>query len=152
MNTTTDVALILWNTDVIDLMSFVLLRRNLKSCGVEPSEGCERIEAFILSCSPSVVVFDLDPPYDRSAAVASHLLRRFADCCFVLTCADPNLALLKAPWLCHYALFQKPYQIDEIADAVRSMLRRSPTRAATLSSTFTWSTDSFIRNEHTSRQ
>src|SRR5438093_13084495 len=108
MNTTTDVALILWNTDVIDLMSFVLLRRNLKSCGVEPSEGCERIEAFILSCSPSVVVFDLDPPYDRSAAGASHLLRRFAYCCFVHTCEDPNLAWLKESRLYNYAMFKKP--------------------------------------------
>src|SRR5205809_3127140 len=81
MNTNIDVALILWNTDVIDLLSFVLLHRNLKSCGLGPFEGSERIEDFILSCSPSVVMFDLHPPYSRSAAVASHLLSRFPECC-----------------------------------------------------------------------
>jgi hypothetical protein len=134
MNTTTiDVALILWNRDVIDLVSFVLLRRDLKSRGLEPSGGRERIEDFILSCSPRVVVFDLEPPYDRSAAVASHLLGRFRDCSFVMTCADSNLALKKAPWLSRYALFQKPYEVDEIANTVRSMVSRAPRRAATLS-------------------
>ena len=130
MNTSTDVALILWNTDVIELVSFVLLRRNLKSCGLEPSEGRERIEDLILSCRPSVVIFDLDPPYDRSAAIVRDLSDRFRDCSFVMTCADSNLALKKAPWLSRYALFQKPYEIDEIANTVRSMVRCAPGKAA----------------------
>ena len=133
MNTTTDVALILWNTDVIDVVSFVLLRRNLRSRGLEPSEGRERIEDLILSCSPSVIIFDLDPPYDRSAAIVSDLLDRFRDCSFVMTCADSNLALKKAPWLSRYALFQKPYEIDEMANTVRSLVRRATGRVATLS-------------------
>jgi len=133
MNTTTDVALILWNTDVIDVVSFVLLRRNLRSRGLEPSEGRERIEDLILSCNPSVVIFDLDPPYDRSAAIVSDLLDRFRDCSFVMTCADSNLALKKAPWLSRYALFQKPYEIDEMANTVRSLVRRATGRVATLS-------------------
>jgi len=133
MNTTTDVALILWNTDVIDVVSFVLLRRNLRSRGLEPSEGRERIEDLILSCSPSVVIFDLDPPYDRSAAIVSDLLDRFRDCSFVMTCADSTLALKKAPWLSRYAQFQKPYEIDEMANTVRSLVRRAPGRVATLS-------------------
>ena len=133
MNTTTDVVLILWNTDVIDVLSFVLLSRDLKSRGLEPSEGRERIEDLILSCSPSVVIFDLDPPYDRSAAIVSDLLDRFRDCSFVMTCADSNLALKKAPWLSRYALFQKPYEIDEIANTVRLLVRRAPGRVATLS-------------------
>jgi len=132
MNTTTDVVLILWNTDVIDVLSFVLLSRDLKSRGLEPSEGRERIEDLILSCSPSVVIFDLEPPYDRSAAIALDLLNRFRECSFVMTCADSNLALRKAPWLSRYALFQKPYEIDEIANTVRSMVRRVQRKVATL--------------------
>ena len=138
MNTNIDVALILWNTDVIDLVSFVLLNRNLKSCGLEPSEGREKIEDFILSCSPRVVMFDLDPPYDRSAALASHLLSRFTNCCFVMTCADPNLALKEAPWLSRHVLFQKPYEIDEIANTARSMVGSAAARAVTLSLGLSW--------------
>jgi hypothetical protein len=130
MNTRTDVALILWNTDVIQLVSLVLLHRNLKSCGLEPSEGTERIEDLIVSCSPSVVVFDLDPPYDRSAAVALRLLRRFPDRSFVMTCADPPIALKNAPWLSRHPLFQKPYELDEIANTVRSLVRRARSVAA----------------------
>lgn len=124
MNTRIDVALILWNTDVIELLSFVLFRRNLTSLGLEPSEAAERIEDLILSCGPSVAVYDLDPPYDRSAAAARQLSRRFPDVSFVMTCADPALALKNAPWLCEHPVFQKPYEIDDIVSAVRFRVRR----------------------------
>jgi hypothetical protein len=120
-----DVALILWNTDIIELVSLVLLRRNLISLGFEPSEGTERIEDLIVTCNPSVVVFDLDPPYDRSAAVAMNLLDRFPDRAFVMTCADSALALRKAPWLSAHTMFQKPYEMDEIVNSVRSLVRRA---------------------------
>src|SRR5262249_11075640 len=133
MNTQIDVALILWNPDVIELVSLVLLHRHLKSRGTEPSEGIERIEALIRSCSSSVVVFDLAPPYHRSAAVALHLLNRFPDCQFVMTCADPALVLKTASWLSAHPIFQKPYEVDEIANTVRSMVRRACRNVATVS-------------------
>jgi len=126
MNTHTDVALILWNTDVIQLVSLVLHHRNLRSWGVEPSDGAEKIEDLILCTDPSVVVFDLDPPYDRSAAIALHLQNRFPELSFVMTCADSRLALHDAPWLSRHPIFQKPYAMDEIANLVRSMVRRVP--------------------------
>ncbi len=133
MNTQVDVALILWNPDVIELVSFVLLRRNLKSCGVEPSKGAKAIEDFIASSGASVVVFDLDPPYDRSAAAVLRLLYRFPDPSFVMTCADRALALRKASWLSGHPVFQKPYDIDEIANTVRLMVRRFPSNVEALS-------------------
>jgi len=123
MNRSIDVALILWNQDVIHLMSVVLLDRNLMSCGLEPSEGLEKIEDLIISSRPSVVVFDLDPPYQRSAAVAQDLLCGFPDVSFVMTCADPVLALKKAPWLSTYPMFQKPYDIPEIVNTLGSLVR-----------------------------
>ena len=132
MNPNTDVALILWNPDVIDLMSFVLLRRNVTSCGIEPSEGAERISDFIRSCSPAVIVFDLDPPYTRSAAEALYLLDRFPDHSFVMTCADRGLALSSASWLSCHPLFQKPYPLDDIAQTVHSMVIRGGSKLATL--------------------
>jgi DNA-binding NtrC family response regulator len=126
MNTHIDVALFLWNPDVIELMSVALRERNLKSRGVEPSEGEDKIEDLILSWDPNVVVFDLDPPYDRSAAIARHLHERFPDCSFVITCADSARALKKAPWLSRYRLFEKPYGMEDLANSVRSMVRRAP--------------------------
>jgi DNA-binding NtrC family response regulator len=122
MNNHTDVALILFNSDVIDLMSFVLLGADLKSCGFEPSEGVDRVEEFISSHCPGLVIFDLDPPYRISTVVLKRLLNRFPDLPFVITCADPTLAINAAPWLCCHHIFQKPYEPDEIRDLVGSML------------------------------
>src|SRR6185369_3505957 len=121
-NKSIDVALILWNQDVIELMSWVLHHRDLNSSGVEPSAGDERIENFITSASPTVVVFDLGPPYDRSAQVARRLLNRFPDRSFVMTCADKTMALRIAPWLSHHALLQKPYEMDEMANTIRLLV------------------------------
>jgi DNA-binding NarL/FixJ family response regulator len=133
MNTHVDVALILWNRDVIELVSLALLHRNLKSRGVEPSEGAERVESLIAGCSPDVVVFDLNPPYERSAATVQHMLERFPDCAFVMTCADSAYAVKHAPWLSRYHVFQKPYAVDDIANTVRALINRLPKGLAALS-------------------
>jgi hypothetical protein len=117
MDTHIDVALILWNPDVIQLMSMVLWHRHLSASGVEPHER-EKIQSLIESGKPSVVVFDLDPPYQRSAAVLSDLMARFSGCSFIMTCADPALALKFVPWLSSYRVFQKPYPIDELGNAI----------------------------------
>jgi hypothetical protein len=117
-----NVALILWNADVIDLMSVVLSEWKLRSRGVEPSQGARRIEQLIASTDPSVVVFDLEPPYAQSAAVVLKLIARFPGKSFVLTCADPILALIKAPALLGRPFFQKPYEPDALAKTVASMV------------------------------
>jgi hypothetical protein len=113
--------LILWNTDVIQLVSLILCQRNLQSLGVEPSQGVQKIEELIEYCSPSVVVFDLEPPYSRSSAVVLNLLGRFPDPGFVFTCADPPRALKDAPWLSQFPMLQKPYTPDQIGEIVTSM-------------------------------
>jgi hypothetical protein len=118
-----NIALILFNPDVIELMSVVLRQWKLGSRGVEPSQGAACIEELIMSCNSSVVVFDLDPPYARSAALVLQLMRRFPDRSFVLTCADPLLALASEPLLLGYPIFQKPYEPDRIADIVASMVQ-----------------------------
>lgn len=133
MNTRIDVALILWNPDVIELLSLMLYRRHLKSCGVEPSEDADTIERLIVLNNPSVVVFDLGPPYELSAAVALHLLDRFPDRSFVMTCADSCLARKAAPWLFCYPMFEKPYEISAMVNMVHELVRRVPERMVALS-------------------
>ena len=128
-----DVALVLWNPDVIQLMAHVLCRRNLVSSGIEPSEGMERITDVIASSGAPVVVFDLEPPYARSASVAKELLNRFPDRGFVMTCADPLIAVKSAPWLAMYSIFQKPYETDDVAAMVSSMVRRTLRQVAACS-------------------
>jgi hypothetical protein len=131
MKTHADVALILWNKDVIQLLSFVLASRNLKSTGIEPSEGVHEIERLLAVSGPDVVVFDLDPPYKRSAAVMLRLLDRFHHCSFVTTCADPSLAVNNVPWLSNYPVFQKPYHLDDIVETVASLATQSLAAFAT---------------------
>src|ERR1051325_176849 len=127
MNNHADVALILFNSDVIELISFVLLGADLKSCGFEPSEGEDRVEEFISSHRPRLVVFDLAPPYRTSTTILKRLLNRFPDLPFVITCADPMLAIQAAPWLSCHHVFQKPYEPNQIRDVVGSMLSRART-------------------------
>jgi len=130
MNRHIDVALVLWNPDVIQLVSHVLCRRKLVSTGLEPSEGLDRISDLIASSGAPVIVFDLEPPYARSSAVLAQLLSRFIDRSFVMTCADPLLATKATPWLSAHRLFQKPYETAEIADTVCSMFRLHSYRAS----------------------
>ena len=125
MKQSVDVALILWNRDVIDLVAWVLSQHQLTSRGIEPSEGTERMENFIFSCSPTVVVMDLEPPYHRSGVAAMYLQRRFPEHSFVMTCADSALARKNAPWVSCFPIFQKPYAIDEIGNTLDSMVRRA---------------------------
>ena len=125
MKRNADVALILWNPDVIQLMSLVLGRRKLISSGLEPSAGTDKITDVIASCGAPVIVFDLAPPYCSSAAVLRDLMNRFPDRSFLMTCADPVLAIRKAPWLAMHMLFQKPYEADDLAQTVCAMARRT---------------------------
>ena len=125
MSAQIDVALILWNRDVIQWVSFLLLQQNLQCCGMEPSDGPQKMEELIASRGPSVVVFDLAFLYQHSAAVFLRLLDRFPDRAFVITCADPIFARKAAPWLsCHLTL-QKPYEPDLIQKIVMSKVTRT---------------------------
>jgi len=122
MDKRVDVGLVLWNADIIHLMSLAVRDRNLTSCGIEPVEGPERVEDLIVSFGPTVVVYDLEPPYARSTAVALRIMERFPDQSFVMTSADPRLAFKSAPSLAARPMFQKPYDIDEIVDTVSSIV------------------------------
>jgi chemotaxis response regulator CheB len=122
MNSHVDVALILCNPDVIEVVSIALLRHDLNSLGVEPSEETGKIESLLVSWKPDVIVFDLHPPYGESAAFLRRLMRRFPHCPFVMTCADAAYALKQAPWLSRHPMFQKPYAPDAIANSVFSLV------------------------------
>ncbi len=125
MSTHIDVALILWNPDVIDMVSLLLENRNLKSSGIEPCQEVENIEYWLAALNPSVVVFDLRPPYDTSAAVVRRLSDRFLDRAFVFTCADPQLAIKVAPWLSCHPILRKPYEPDEIGRIVKRLVNHA---------------------------
>jgi len=116
-----DVALVLWNPDVITVVSMALLQRGLHAAGLEPQEDTATIEELIRSTGSHVVVFDLAPPYSKSGAVAIHLMRSFPSRAFVFTCADPEVALKAQPWLASYRIFRKPYDVLEMAESIAAV-------------------------------
>ena len=131
-----DIALILWNPDVIEWVSIVLRQENLKCCGMEPSAGPQKIEELITACGSRVVMLDLAPPYEQSADILLRLLERFPGRLFVLSCADPMLAMKAAPWLSAHVLLQKPYELEVIRKVLVSMVSRI-SRCYTAASTST---------------
>jgi DNA-binding LytR/AlgR family response regulator len=128
-----DVALVVWNPDIIQLLSFVLQTHNLNGVGIEPSEGIKSIDRFLEFADAPVVVIDLEPPYNRSTAGLSHLLEKFQQCAFVVTCADPVLALRSAPYLARYPVFQKPYDLSQIVSTIQELTRNSSVMAVEMS-------------------
>jgi hypothetical protein len=121
-----DVALILWNADVIQWVSYVLLQQDFKCCGIEPSGGVDRIEELIATTGPRLVMLDLAPPYTKSTNDFLHLLERFPRQLFVITCADPLFAIQAAPWLCSQLMLQKPYGPETIRKIVVPLLSPVP--------------------------
>ncbi|HEY2384232.1 MAG TPA: hypothetical protein VGK48_23915 [Terriglobia bacterium] len=117
-----DVALILWNADVIEWVSLVLQQERLTCCGIEPSGGEPHLEQWIASRNPRLVMLDLAPPYEESTKVFRRLLGSSPDRLFVLTCADPSLAIKAGPWVCEYLTLQKPYDPETIRLTLASML------------------------------
>ena len=128
-----DVALVVWNPDIIQLLSFVLQTHDLNGVGIEPSEGTRNIARFLEFAEAPVVVFDLEPPYNRSTAGLLPLLEKFHQCAFVVTCADPVLALKSAPYLARYPVFQKPYDLGKVVSTIQTLARNSPALAVEVS-------------------
>src|SRR5262245_5456012 len=114
MSAQTDVALILWNPDVIQWVSFILLQQNLKCCGIEPSAGPQKMEEMIASHRPSVVVFSLAPPLKPSGARPWCLLVRFLAWASATPCAHPTSARKAARWRPYCSTLQKSYEGDVI--------------------------------------
>ncbi len=88
------------------------------------------------------VTSSLRPARRLSSSISSRHMRarlpclvsswnRFIDRSFVMTCADPMLAVKATPWLSGHNIFQKPYAMADIADTVCSLIRlHSPTTSS----------------------
>ena len=124
MESATDVALILWNADVIEWVSLVLQQEHLTCCGIEPCGGEPHLARWIASQNPRVVMLDLAPPYKESTRMFRRLLDSSPDRLFVLTCADPCLAVKAGPWICAHPTLQKPYGPETLRLILGSMFSR----------------------------
>jgi hypothetical protein len=125
-----DVALILCNPDVIDLVAYLLARRNMTYVGLDPWAGVGSMQKLILLHRPACVVMDLIPDYRSSGQYALRLMKLYPESKFMFTAADPQLALARLPWLNGYATFQKPFDPILMADLITSMSHKRALAAA----------------------
>jgi hypothetical protein len=125
-----DVALILCNPDVIDLVAYLLVRRNMTYVGLDPWAGIDSMQRLILRHRPACVVLDLIPDYRSSGQYALRLMKLYPESKFIFTAADPQVALARLPWLKGYATFQKPFDPILLADLITSMSHKRALAAA----------------------
>ena len=125
-----DVALILCNPDVIDLVGYLLARRNMTYVGLDPWAGVSSMQGLVSMHRPACVVMDLIPDYRSSGQYALKLMKLHPESKFIFTAADPQLALARLPWLKGYATFQKPFDPILLTDLIASMSHRRAKAAA----------------------
>jgi DNA-binding NarL/FixJ family response regulator len=93
--------------------------------------GDTSLADFVKEHKPSVIVYDLVPPYDRSWRFVEHL--RHSDlltgCRFVLTSTNAQKAQeLSGTSEDVFEILGKPYDIDLLTRAVKEATRARPTR------------------------
>jgi DNA-binding NtrC family response regulator len=128
------VAILNSNEDLVELM-----RVQLESAGFlvvsghvgAAKRGAFDLRDFIEQHDPSVIVFDLVPPYDRNWAFLEHLRGDavFEGRQFVLTSANAKHAESLAHHAEHiYEIIGTPYDLDQVVQAVREASRARPVR------------------------
>ena len=128
------VAIINSNDDIVEM-----LRQAFEQAGlIAVSAHVDRIKRgetslvdFVKEHDPSVIVYDLVPPYDRSFRFVTHLREtaHLADCRFVLTSANVQRAHeLSGTAEEIFEILGKPYDLEQITRAVKEASRARPTR------------------------
>lgn len=128
------VAVLNSNEDLVELLrallesaGFVVVSGHISAA----KRGTFDLGQFIAQHDPCVVVFDLVPPYDRNWAFLEHLRNDalFRGRQFVLTSANAKQAESLAGGAEHiYEIIGKPYDLDQVVQAVREASRSRPVK------------------------
>jgi CheY-like chemotaxis protein len=128
------VAILNSNEDLVELLRTLLEAAGFVAVSghiAAAKRGTFDLRQFIEQHDPSVVVYDLVPPYDRNWAFLEHLRgdALFEGRQFVLTSANAKHAEELAGRAEHiYEVIGKPYDLDRIVQAVREASRSRPVR------------------------
>ena len=128
------VAIINSTDDVVEMlrMSFEQAGLVVVSAHIDAiKRGATSLATFVSEHDPNVIVYDLVPPYERSWRFVEHLRasEMMAGRRFVITSTNAKLAReLSGTTEDVYEIVGKPYDIDQITQAVREAARARPTR------------------------
>ena len=89
------------------------------------------LEAFLRAHQPAVVVYDISVPYEENWRFFQHIRSREScgKCQFVLTTTNAReVAKLAGPEQHVHEIVGKPYDLGEVARAVKEAVRSRPTR------------------------
>ena len=135
MNGAPPVAAVINSTpDVIDMLRLALEYAGfvvVSALTFEVREGKVHLEEFIAQHEPSVIVYDVAPPYDANWRLFEHIaampIMRGQQ--FVLTSTNArHVAALAGRERNIYEVIGKPFDLDEIVRAVKEASRARPTR------------------------
>lgn len=82
--------------------------------------------AFLRTCEPDVVVYDVSPPYKQTAAFCCDLQEADERRAWVITSTNPHQTARdlrgRPEW---YELIGKPYELDHVVAAVHRAVRKT---------------------------
>ena len=116
------------NDDVVEMLRLALEQRGMVVVSGHISairRGEQRLSDFVEEHNPSVILYDLVPPYDRSWLFLEHIREAPAmkGRRFVITSTNARRAKDIIGTAEHvHEVIGKPFDLDEIADAVKRAL------------------------------
>ena len=128
------VAIINTSQDIVDLLRLAFGQAGIVAVSVfthQIREGAVDVEAFVRQHHPDVIVYDIAPPYMNNWQLFLHVrhLPALEACRFVLTTTNANqVRALAGADTRVYEIIGKPFDLDQIVDAVREAIRARDTR------------------------
>lgn len=130
------VAILNTNDDIVELLRVVVENAGMVAVSAHVDaikRGEVDFERFVSTHRPDVIVYDIPPPYDRQWAFLNHLRRLplMQNVPFVFTTTNAaRLTEIIGPDQQVYEIIGKPYDLDQILNAVRRNIPSGGSSAA----------------------
>jgi len=120
--------------DIVDILRIAIEQAGLvvvSALTFEIREGAIDLEHFIKQHQPRVIVYDISPPYEANWQLFLHLAAMpvMEGRHFVLTSTNArHVERLAGPQHPIYEIIGKPFDLDQVVQAVKEATRARPTR------------------------